>query len=109
MDLDSHFRGEEEELLKIFEKHVEPNDPDIKKILEDHETIRTLSKSAVKKDLQLFADSLTAHIRFEEDVFFPRVEKTLTTEEKTIETERLLLYKPSETHAPTLVDKKTGK
>ncbi len=109
-DLEPHFRGEEEELLKVFENHVGSDDSDIKKILQDHQTIRALSTSVTQKDLQLFADTLTAHIRFEEDVFFPRVEKTLTEEEKDRETKKLLPYKPAETHVPhRLTEKPTDK
>lgn len=48
-DLEPHFRGEEEELLKVFENHVGSDDSDIKKILQDHQTIRALSTSVTQK------------------------------------------------------------
>jgi hemerythrin-like domain-containing protein len=108
-DLEGHFQGEENELLKVFSNHVGPEDPDVKKILEDHRSLRALSKSMTKGELQLFADSLTAHVRFEEDVFFPRVEKMLTEEEKIIETEKLLTLIPSETHCPLPPGKRAPK
>jgi len=93
-DLEPHFRGEERELLPIFAGHAGAQDEGVRKIREDHETLRALARSAVKADLQRFADGLTAHVRYEEEVFFPRVEQALTEGEKAVEAEKLEAYKP---------------
>ena len=100
LDLAEHFRAEEEELMKVFEAHVGPNDPGLLRIKKDHEVLRALSAVPGQKELLLFADTLMAHVRYEEDVFFPRVEMTLTTEEKILETEKLLPFTPGSNHCP---------
>jgi|SRR5665213_575213 len=100
LDLREHFRGEEEEVMKAFEIHAGAGDADLLKIRKEHKTMELLAKASTKNELQLFADTLTAHIRFEEDVFFPRVEAVLTDEEKNILAERLLSYKPAASHCP---------
>ncbi|SRR5665213_922170 len=99
-DLSEHFRGEEDEVLRLFEAHAGPGDADLLKIRKDHEAIELLAKALTKNELQLFADTLTAHIRFEEDIFFPRVEAALTDEEKNILAERLPAYKPGASYCP---------
>ena len=100
LDLREHFRGEEDEVMKAFEVHKGSGDADLLKIRKEHKTMEFLAKASSKNELQLFADTLTAHIRFEEDVFFPRVEMALTDEEKNILAERLLAYKPATSHCP---------
>lgn len=99
-DLVDHFRGEEEELMKVFEAHVGENDPDLLRIKNDHKTLKELSTVTTQNEIQLFADTLTAHIRFEEDIFFPRVESILADQEKALLVDRLFAYKPTDTHCP---------
>lgn len=99
-DLSEHFRGEEDEVLRLFGAHAGPGDADLLRIRKEHETLEILAKASTPKELQLFADTLTAHIRFEEDVFFPRVETALTDQEKNILAERLPAYKPGASYCP---------
>ncbi|HET9869371.1 MAG TPA: hemerythrin domain-containing protein [bacterium] len=103
-DLEFHFKGEEEVLLKAFEEHVGPSDEGSRKIREDHRVLRELSRSSRRTDLSQFAEALTAHIRYEEDVFFPRVEAELTAGEKERLAEELAGFRPGGTHVPPPVE-----
>ncbi|HUO56925.1 MAG TPA: hemerythrin domain-containing protein [bacterium] len=75
-ELKAHFEAEEE-MLQIFSKRAGSPDTDTARILREHQVMRHLLKKGFKEDLFRFAEILTAHIRFEEDVLFGRIEKTL--------------------------------
>jgi hemerythrin-like domain-containing protein len=86
-----HFRNEEEILLPAYAVHVSlENDPDVIRMLADHALIR--AKAAVLSDLLSKDEPVEAvlaelgtilqnHVRLEEDIIFPRFEKTLSESE----------------------------
>jgi DUF438 domain-containing protein len=86
-----HFREEEEILIPTFALHVQiENDQDVMRMLADHATIRAkiekiisllATNEAFEKDLTELGEILHNHVRLEENIIFPRVEKTLTEEE----------------------------
>jgi hemerythrin-like domain-containing protein len=80
-ELKPHFENENV-LVKLFQNHVEASDSDVVKILQEHERLSAWGGAPTVDVLKSFADLLTVHIRFEEDVFFPRIEKKLLPEEK---------------------------
>jgi hemerythrin-like domain-containing protein len=88
-DLKPHFAAEEE-MIRIFAAHAGAADPDVTRILSDHRTMEQLVKKGFKEDLLRLSDILTKHIRYEEDVFFGRIEKILTPAEIRVEEEMLL-------------------
>jgi hemerythrin superfamily protein len=86
-----HFREEEEILLPVYATHVSlDQDQDVMKMLADHALIR-----AKIAELNVFLENgapfethlvelgtiLQNHVRLEENVIFPRLEKTLTESE----------------------------
>jgi len=86
-----HFREEEEVLLPAYARHTPlEQDADVVRMLADHafiralvEEIRTLlaAKQPVEDALIALGHRLKDHVRLEEDVIFPRVEKTLAEAE----------------------------
>jgi hemerythrin-like domain-containing protein len=86
-----HFREEEEILIPVYALHVSiENDKDVIRMLSDHAIIRAkigkltslLSHNdPFETDLKELGELLQIHIRLEENVIFPRIEKILTTEE----------------------------
>lgn len=78
-----HFRVEEQVVLGFVAEELPDTDPDVARVLRDHEELRrrvralrrTPSPSAV--DLRETGDLLNAHIRHEERVLFPRIERIL--------------------------------
>ena len=79
-ELRPHFKAEEE-LLKIFARHVGPEDQDLRRILEDHRVLEEKVRGGRGEDLLSFSELLTAHIRYEEETVFGRIEKSLNQEE----------------------------
>jgi hemerythrin-like domain-containing protein len=79
-ELKGHFDAEEE-MLEVFARHAGPSDQDIARILAEHRTLEQLLQNGFKEDLRRFAELLTAHVRFEEDRLFGRIEKALTPSE----------------------------
>ena len=76
-----HFKVEEKVLVKFL-----PNDePLVQQMIREHAQIRNLVLSLDKEpdasSLQLLAEFLNNHIRFEERQLFPYVEQTLTPEQ----------------------------
>jgi hemerythrin-like domain-containing protein len=86
-----HFREEEEILIPAFALHVSiENDQDVMRMLADHAMIRAkigkltslLSKNeAFETDLTELGELLQSHVRLEENIIFPRMEKILSEEE----------------------------
>ncbi|PZR94780.1 MAG: hemerythrin domain-containing protein [Candidatus Chloroheliales bacterium] len=85
-----HFRAEEEALLPAFARYADPNQPPIVRILLEHIRIRQLvaeleravaGDTAAAPTMQALGELLHAHIRYEEDVFFPLLEASMPEEE----------------------------
>jgi hemerythrin-like domain-containing protein len=83
-----HFREEEEVLLPAYSRHVRlDQDADVMRILADHAEIRATvldfeqqlaAKIPIKPErMAHLAQILHDHVRFEENVVFPRIEKVL--------------------------------
>ena len=83
-----HFREEEEVLLPAYARHMRlDKDPDVMRILADHAEIRATvtdfeQQLAAKIPIEAermarLAQLLHDHVRFEENVVFPRIEKVL--------------------------------
>jgi hypothetical protein len=79
-ELKAHF-GAEERMLEAFAARVGPSDADIQRTVRDHRTLEKLLHQGFKEDLLRFAELLTAHIRFEEEVLFGRIEAALAPPE----------------------------
>ena len=78
--LEEHFREEEETLAPCLSKENEL----IRRMFEEHQTIKKFVNSDEAPNaisLTQFADLLNDHIRFEERVLFPFIEKTVSVEE----------------------------
>ena len=82
-----HFREEEEVLLPAYARHTRLDaDKDVMRMLAEHAIIRGLiAKLATdeysEEDVSTLAQTLHDHVRLEENVIFPRVEKILSEEE----------------------------
>ena len=95
-----HFRGEEEVLLPAFAAKVGDDHPLIIRTLTEHIRIhrladkvrKTLQTNAItKKLLTEIAQTLEAHVRFEENELFPAIEAVLVDDELNAVMERLPL------------------
>jgi len=93
-----HFRGEEEILLSAFAAKVGDDHPLIVRTLTEHIRIHRLadkvrkalqSNAVTKKLLTEIAQTLEAHVRFEENELFTAIEATLTDDELHAVMERL--------------------
>jgi len=87
-ELRQHFL-DEEEMLGLFEVHVGKNDPDSNRVRDDHRLLESLAAEKTKESLLRFAETLSGHVRFEEDVVFGRIQEVLGAEEKKTTGERL--------------------
>lgn len=86
-----HFREEEEILLPAYASHVDlQEDADVLRMLADHASIRARvnavasglsANQAVDLQIAELGQILHDHVRLEEDIIFPRIEKTLTESE----------------------------
>jgi hemerythrin-like domain-containing protein len=86
-----HFRDEEEILIPAYALHVSiENDQDVMRMLADHAMIRAKIGKLVsllsnnepfETDLTELGEILQNHVRLEENIIFPRMEKTLSEEE----------------------------
>lgn len=78
-----HFREEEEVLLTAFAQHASIDRPEIKEMLLEHVGIRALIDTllrAEETDISIMHDLgklLESHIRKEERIIFPMIEKAL--------------------------------
>ena len=97
-----HFELEEKYVFSILEKDHEL----VKKALAEHRRLRRLfkQKKDMDKNLGLIEEELEAHIRFEERVLFPEIQKVATAlqlakiaeihqEEKFVENEQDVFWK----------------
>jgi len=88
-----HFREEEEVLLPAYARHVLlEGDRDVMRMLSEHASIRAMvqdteallaASESVEEKITELARVLNDHVRLEENVIFPRIEKTLREEELT--------------------------
>ena len=80
-----HFAIEEELLLPALARHVPPDHEAIVRVLVEHVDLRRraadVEAGAAAASLQELGDRLHAHIRHEEDVLFPLIERMLPREE----------------------------
>jgi len=92
-ELRQHFR-DEEEMLSLFEKYLGGHQPEAERVRQEHRLMESMMPPFSRESQMLFAETLTAHIRFEEDVFFGRLEKTFSELEKEKWTETLVDHVP---------------
>jgi hemerythrin-like domain-containing protein len=81
-----HFREEEEVLLPAFARYGDVNDPALIKVLVEHVLLRTLVSDLIQQvgngspameTMHELGAMLQLHIRFEENVLFPLIERTM--------------------------------
>jgi hemerythrin-like domain-containing protein len=81
-----HFREEEEVLLPAYARHADPADSSVVRVLVDHVHIRRLTTDLdrmlntgeqLAATMRQVGEMLRAHIRHEEDVLFPMIERAL--------------------------------
>lgn len=76
-----HFKDEE----KVLVKYLPADNPLVQQMIKEHEQIRDLviglDKEPDKSSVQLLAEVINLHIRFEERELFEYAEKTLTPEQ----------------------------
>lgn len=81
-----HFREEEEVLLTAFAQHASVDRPEIKEMLLEHVNIRALIDTLLKSEeadvsiMHELGKLLEVHIRKEERIIFPMIEKALPEE-----------------------------
>lgn len=80
-ELRLHF-WDEEKILALYEEHMGKSEPEPGKIRREHRQLESLLARSDRKSLLEFAELLMAHVRFEEDVLFGKVEKALNEGEK---------------------------
>ncbi len=82
-----HFRVEEDVMLPGAAHRVDPSDPAVVRVLTDHVEIRrragelTHGKHPDPAELNELSELLNDHVRHEERVLFPLIEKSLSDEE----------------------------
>jgi hemerythrin-like domain-containing protein len=76
-ELTQHF-WDEEKLITLFEGNQGPGEPESVRLRREHRLLQRWGGEKSAESLRQFAELLTNHIRFEEDVFFPMVEKSLS-------------------------------
>ena len=86
-----HFREEEEILLPAYAAHIDlQQDADVMRMLADHALIRSHiqvlsalveAKQSLENEIVALGQKLHDHVRLEENVIFPRIEKTLSEAE----------------------------
>jgi iron-sulfur cluster repair protein YtfE (RIC family) len=82
-DMQAHFRDEEDILFASVQ------DVKVQKAIEDHKQIKEQVDAVLQaansietsKQLSILADTVDAHVRYEERVLFPHLEQILTTEQ----------------------------
>jgi iron-sulfur cluster repair protein YtfE (RIC family) len=78
-DMQPHFHEEEEILfIPVKDDKVQKAIDDHKKIKEQIDTVLGLFGEKVIKQLSLLADTVEAHVRYEERVLFPHLENVFT-------------------------------
>lgn len=80
---DEHFRIEEEVLLPFVADQLPNSDPDVIRMLDEHQQLRQQARRLAADpntnipELRATGDLLAGHVRFEERVLFPRIEQLL--------------------------------
>lgn len=80
-ELQLHF-WDEEKMLVLYEGHMGGEEPEPGRIRKEHRFLEALLAKPDRASLLQFAETLTAHVRFEEDVLFGKIEKALDEAEK---------------------------
>lgn len=80
-ELRLHF-WDEEKILAVYEEHMGREEPEPQKIRREHRLLESFIAQPDRKSLLAFAELITAHVRFEEDVLFGKIEKVLAEGEK---------------------------
>jgi hypothetical protein len=80
-ELRQHF-WDEERILALYETHRGQGEPLPPKIRKDHRALEALMKRGDRESLLAFSETLTAHIRFEEEELFTGWEKAFDEAEK---------------------------
>lgn len=80
-ELRLHF-WDEEKILVLYEERMGREEPEPQRLRREHRRLESLMTSCDRKSLLEFAELLTAHVRFEEDDFFGRIEKVLVEGDK---------------------------
>ena len=88
-ELRQHF-WDEERILALYEAHVGKEEPLPMKIRKDHRTLESLMAQGDLQSLLTFAETLSAHIRFEEEELFSGWEKVLGEADKKVVGEFLI-------------------
>ncbi len=91
-ELCQHF-WDEERILSLFEGRMGNGDPDAERIRKEHRFLGSFLSQNTKVSLLQFSETLVLHIRFEEDIFFERIEKIFN--ESDIRTVGEILQHPS--------------
>ncbi|HVZ81439.1 MAG TPA: hemerythrin domain-containing protein [bacterium] len=73
-ELRQHF-WDEERILALYEAQLGTGEPMPERIRKDHRSLEMLMKQGDRESLLAFAETLTAHIRFEEEELFPGWER----------------------------------
>lgn len=79
--LKPHFAAEER-MAETLSGRPAKNEDAILQLYGDHKRLKSLTKNPSLEALLLFADELEAHVRFEENTFFPLLESGMTEPEK---------------------------
>jgi hemerythrin-like domain-containing protein len=79
--LKPHFAAEER-MAETLSARAEKNEDLLLRLSGDHKRLKNLAKNGSLEALVLFAEELEAHVRFEENIYFPLLESGLTEKEK---------------------------
>ncbi len=80
-ELRLHF-WDEEKILALYEERMGQEEPEPQRIRRDHRRLESLLTQSDRRSLLEFAELLTSHVRFEEDVLFGRIEEVLGAKDK---------------------------
>jgi len=80
-ELKTHF-ADEETVIESLEKAAGVPDPDFERVRRDHRVMEALIPGGDRESLLTLAETLREHIRFEEEVVFPKFESRLGAEAK---------------------------
>src|SRR5699024_4481454 len=87
LDGNQHFRDEEEILLPVYAKYESINHPEVVEMLLEHVKLRSYVKQILTTEDNLiplmneYGELLETHVRREERVVFPMIEKALPEDE----------------------------
>jgi len=80
-ELRLHF-WDEEKILALYEERMGREEPEPQRIRLEHRRLEWLLARADRPSLLELAELLTAHVRFEEDVLFGKIEMAMSEGEK---------------------------